>query len=200
MNPSRSQFVLGASAVAFAAPISASLSIAGQPFEGVDWSAALSAAGGLYRSACGAHLDRPHYTLGRGPGAWPGGYPLLEAAAVGFDRSSSRWVAAIPLHCGGTAAVNVFAVFADAGAHPKYIGKIAQGPKAAAFFEGGVLHVASALYAPGEPMSRWAQTRLTSYVLRGDKPELASDSVIATALFRRTYGDRLAACRLYAAA
>jgi hypothetical protein len=202
MTASRHEFLrsAGISTIALATPIGVAKWFGHRPFAGVDWHKALVAAGGVHYRACGATLDRPHYTLGRGPGAWPGGYPVFTAAAAGYDNSSGQWLAAIPLHCGGTAGVNVLGVFADTGKEPKYVGKIGQGSKALAFFKDGALHVATARYSEGEAMCSWRRTKVARYDFSSGRPALAEGSILQTAYFREAFGGFLTSNRLLTAA
>lgn len=201
MNPSRVGFLRSVviSAVAASAPIGVT-SFLRRPFDGVDWSRALAGAGTVRYSTCGALHGSTYYTPGRGPDAWPGGYPVLTAAAVGYERSSGRWLAAIPLHCGGTSGVTLLSVFADAGAEPEYVGSIRQGPKSSVFFKGGAMHVATAKYSEGESMCAWRLTRVVRYEFSSGTPVDADESIVRTAYFRAAFGEFLTSHRLQAAA
>jgi hypothetical protein len=109
-------------------------SISQQPFRGVEWAKVLAAAGGSYDTACGSPLDRPHFFVKGAKGL--GGYPVLSAAAAGYDRTSGRFLAAIPMHCGGTAGVTHVNVFAATAENPVFVAQIRQSAKESVFFQG----------------------------------------------------------------
>jgi hypothetical protein len=152
------------------------------PFLGVDWPRTLAAAGGVYERLCGAALDRPHYFFRGSKGH--GGYPVLSAAAAGLDRSSGRWLAVIPMHCGGTAAVTHFGVFAATSADPEFLAVIRPGYKSSVFFKDGAVHIASAVLEARDPNCRPSNMRVAQYDFSKGTPVAVRESTMQTSHFR----------------
>lgn len=163
-------------------------------FRGVEWPKVLAAAGGEYHTACGTVLDRPYYFVKGTKGL--GGYPVLSAGAEGFDRSSGRWLAAIPMHCGGTAGVTHVNVFAATNGDPVFVAQIHQGSKLSVFFRNGLLHVGNAVWARGEPNCRWSSTRVVRYDFSCGEAFAVSESILQTSHFRSYFSENLRANRL----
>jgi len=81
-------------------------------------------------------FDEPHKE-----GLHRGGFPLWQRVQVGQDGIHGRWLAVIPMLCGGTARATVLAVYVDSCAGPNFAGLIRQGHKQSAFFAESGLHV-----------------------------------------------------------
>jgi hypothetical protein len=165
-------------------------------FHDVEWSEVLAAAGGVYHHQCGAVLDRAYYFVEGTKGS--GGYPVFSAAAQGLDRSSGRWLAAIPMHCGGTAGITHVNVFAATKGGPVFFAQIRQGMKSSVFFTNGRLHVSNAVWAPGEPNCRWSGTRVVRYDFSYGEALAASESTLQTSHFLSHFSKSLRASRLRA--
>jgi len=158
------------------------------PFSGVDWERVLVEQSWPYERACGAWLDRTYYCLEKGPGGWPGGYPLIEAGAVGYDRANQCWLATIPLHCGGTASVTTIGLFVSSNSGPVLAGSIKRGHKLSAFFSEGSLHVAVPVWAKGEPNALYSQIRVVRYWLQDGILAHDDGALMSTRAYLRRYG------------
>lgn len=163
------------------------------PFVGLAWEDVFDTTPGFskYPSLFDARkLGSSYYVVNRDDGkdGFAGGVPLLSHPAIGFDRASRKWLAAISLHCGGTASCRTIIVYAwgNAGS-PEYVGALLQGDKQGAFFANGALHVSTPVRDRDEPNCSWRRTRVASYALRGHQMVKNRESILTTEQFRRTY-------------
>lgn len=147
---SRPTFIVTAGAAALACAMPARTD--SSPFENVDWEEELRKQSHVLTSACGVGSERACYSIGDGPEAWPGGYPDLDAVAIGEDAATGRWLAAVPLLCGCSSGATTMAVFAEIASRPKLVGAIRQGDRQSAFFANGSLHISTPHRLPADPL------------------------------------------------
>jgi hypothetical protein len=169
-----------ATAGALALPVSAVVKSA-PPFRGTQLIQALKAVTSSSKVWHHGQVHAPyhHFANLAGQGAsHTGGFPCWERIVVGKDEASGRWLAAIPMACGGTAGVTMISVFAESAPRPKFVGVIRQGHKQCAYFADGALHVSTPVWGPREPNAFWSKTRVGRYALTDDTIQLERDVVI----------------------
>lgn len=199
MSFSRTKFILGTASVATAAaaatPVKIAASVAASPLSNVAASTKSSSVVDALRAvsivtstrprpagakgACGEHYFALRDLVGE---AHAGGFP--DWAGVVFDPSETPTrLAAVPMHCGGTAGATVVAVIEHSSDGTRYVGAIRQGHKQRAFFKDGSLQIATPKWAPGEPNACWSETRVGRYSLEDGAIKLVSQHVMPTTKF-----------------
>lgn len=123
----------------------------------------------------------------------------MEQAAVGIERSSGQWLAAIPLHCGGTACVLEVAVFAPGVRIPRFLAGIGRGYKSAVFFHDGALHVSDAIIGQDETNAHYRYRRVVRYDFSSGVPVAVNKTTVEMAGFWNHYGGFPRSDRLFAA-
>lgn len=188
---SRPTFIVTAGAAALACALPARTD--SSPFQNVDWEEELRQQSHVLTSACGVDSERACYGIGDGPEAWPGGYPNLDAVAIGKDRATGRWLAAVPLLCGCSSGATTVAVFAEIASRPKLVGAIRQGDRQSPFFANGTLHITTPHRLAADPLCDGYKT-ICTYAVTTSTITKVSSTVMATAHFagsrnvRRSYG------------
>lgn len=197
MPISRERFIGGAAAVvgASAVPIASSvpaLAEAAHPFAGMVLVDAVKAAA---RSEMSWHYGATHemyYSFSGLPTTGhTGGFPRWRSILVGKDQASGRWLAAIPMACGGTAGVTMIAVFAESPGGPKFVGAIRHGHKEFAYFENGSLHGVSAVFSAGDCNASPSGRRVVRYHLKGDVLTTDHEVVVASSEFFEIHETRV---------
>jgi hypothetical protein len=143
------------------------------------------------KGACGEQYFRLCDSVGEG---YAGGFPHWGGVVTDPTETESR-LAAVPMHCGGTAGATVVAVIEQSKDGARYVGAIRQGHKQRAFFKDGSLHVATPKWAPGEPNAFWSETRVGRYALEDGAIRLVSEQVMPTQQFVEDHRFLFHVCR-----
>jgi hypothetical protein len=187
MPVSRKAFVSCTMATAgvLALPVSAVV-MSAPPFRGAQLIQALKAVTSSSKVWHHGQTHAPYLHFADLPGqgtSHTGGFPCWDRIVIGKDGASGRWLAAIPMACGGTAGVTVISVFAESTPGPTFVGVIRQGHKQCAYFADGALHVSTPVWGSREPNAFWSKTRVGRYALTDDAIQLERDVVIGTKEF-----------------
>jgi hypothetical protein len=182
MSILRKQFLAGTAAVAGAAamPAIAMASHTAHPFLAADLIEAFKTVASVNSSGRYGGGYKPYYFFPNLPNqgsSHTGGFPRWERIVVGKDEASGRWLAAIPMSCGGSAGVTLTAVFADASDGPSFLGVI-RGYKQGVFFENGAMHAVSAHLLAGDCNARPSRYHIGRYRVDGDSLALEQESLI----------------------